>query len=127
MGIEENKRAIQRLVDDVFNGGDLSLIPELVSPNLIIHVVPEFGGHDGLKQHIIDAKQFFPDVKVTIDHVLAEGDLVAYTATFEGTHQSGKEIKNTAICISRLEDGKEVERWQGATSGAPSIRQQLND
>jgi len=127
MGTEENKATIQRLIDQVYNKQNFALIPELVSPSLIIHVVPEFGGHDGLRQHILDAKQIFPDVKVTIDHLLAEGDLVAYTATFKGTHQSGKEIQNTAICISRLEDGKEIERWQGATSGAPSIRQQLNN
>ena len=135
MGIEENKRAIQRLVDDVFNGGDLSLIPELVSPNLVVHVIPEYRGHDGLRQHILETSKSFSDVQIVINHMFAEGEMVAWSATLTGIHSgelagiapTGKKISATAISLSRMEDGKEAERWQGQVMGEPSVYQQILD
>jgi len=119
MGIEENKAAIQRLVDDVFNGGDLSLIPELVSPNLVVHVIPEYRGHDGLRQHMLETGESFTDVRIVINHIFAEGDMVASRWTASGTHKgelfgippTGKKATWKGISIYRFADGKIVEAW----------------
>lgn len=135
MGIEENKATIQRLFDEVFNKGDYSLIPELVSPNLVVHVIPEYRGHDGLRQHILETGKSFSEVQIKINHLFAEGDMVAWSATLTGTHSgefvgiapTGKKISATAIAISRMEDGKEAERWQGQVMGELTIYQQLVD
>ena len=120
MGIEENKLAARRLMEEVYNGDNLSLIPELVSPDFVAHVTPEYRGHEGLKQHIVESRKAFPDMHFTIDNILAEGDMVAWRVTMKATHKgnlgeiapTGNTISYTAIAISRYSDGKEVERWQ---------------
>ncbi|UCC17928.1 MAG: ester cyclase [Dehalococcoidales bacterium] len=133
MGIEENKKSLRRLFEEVYNNNNLDLIPELVSPGFVSHVIPEYRGHEGLRQHIIDARQAFSDMHLTIVHIFAEGDMVGWSVTLEGTHTgeltgqtpTNKKFSSTAIGISRMENSKEAERWQGQKQGEPSIYQQL--
>jgi len=133
--IEKNKASLHRLIEEVYNNNDLNMIPELVSPDFVSHVVPEYGGHEGLRKHIIDFRKSFPDTHITINQMLAEGDMVGWSVTLTGTQTeefvgiapSSKKISSTAIIISRMEDGKEAERWQGQKQGEPSILQQLVD
>ena len=133
MGIEENKNTIRRLFEEVFKNNNLELIPELVSPNLVVHVTPEYKGHEGLRQHQLEARRYFSNMHITLNHMFAEGDMVGWSVTLEGTHTgelagiapTGKNFSSTAIMISRMENGKEAERWQGLKQGEPSIFQQL--
>ena len=135
MGIDKNKETLRRLIEEVYNNDNLDLIPELVSPDFISHVIPEYGGHEGIRQHIKDFRPSFPDMHITINQIFAEGDMVGWCVTLEGTHTgefagiapTGKNILSTAIIVSRMENGKEAERWQGQKQGEPSIYQQLID
>jgi predicted ester cyclase len=55
------------------------------------------------------------DYSITIDHLLAEGDKVAYRVTHKGTHQpTGKKIQITNTCILRIAKGKIAENWGSA-------------
>ena len=61
----------------------------------------------------------FPDLRITVDNIIAEGDKVAVCWTATGTHlgelmgipASGRQIKFTGITIHRFADGKIVENW----------------
>lgn len=88
-----------------------------------------FGGVADLAAGIARFRESFPDLRVTVEEMIAEGDKVAYRWTMRGTHQgvyegiapTGKAITLTGITILRFADGKIVEdRFE---SGSDAKRQ----
>ena len=71
-------------------------------------------GIEGLKQRLTLIRTAFPDVHITIEDVVANGDKVAIRTTFHGTHKgeylgitpTGKAVTATGIGIMRLANGK---------------------
>jgi len=121
MSTEKNKANVRRHVDEVWNKGKLDLIPELISPKYVIH--PNYGdeakGQDGFRQLVEQTRAAAPDLKFSIDSMVAEGDMVAarYTATGTFTGEipnfkpTGKKFKITNAIFHRFEGGKQVEAW----------------
>jgi predicted ester cyclase len=72
-------------------------------------------------QRLAGLRAAFPDLKVTVDNIIVEGNLVTVKLTAEGTHQgalmgiapTGKSVRVWAIEIIRIENGKFVEHWGG--------------
>jgi predicted ester cyclase len=72
-----------------------------------------------MKQYISHYFRAFPDLRWTIETMIAEGDLVAVHYTGRGTHQgdlmgippTGKQATASAVLILQIEDGKIVEDW----------------
>ena len=120
MSTEENKALIRRQVE-VWNTGNLDALDELMAADLIHHDMPPglAPGLDGFKQIISMHKMAFPDVRVTIEDMFAEGDKVVNRWTVSGTHQgeymgiapTGKKVTLTGISIHRMAGGKIVENW----------------
>jgi len=119
---EENKAVAARMPLEVFNQGNLDVIDEVISPEFTDHALPLPGapsGRDGVKVYAAAVRQAFPDLHNTINHVIAEGDLVAMHVTSKGTMQgefagmppSGKQAIWDAVHITRIRDGKLVEHW----------------
>ena len=75
-----------------------------------------------LKQHILDFEAGFPNYSGQIEDIVAEGDLVAIRATFQGTHRNefmgvpptGKDVTINAMIFYRMQDGKIVDFWMNA-------------
>jgi predicted ester cyclase len=121
MSAEENKALIRRVADEVFNRGDLDGIDRYFAPNWVMHDAPPNAGGDraGLKEVLRKIRSGFPDVGVRIELILAEGDLVAYRTTSEGTHTNeyfgtaptGKRVTLHQLNVDRIRDGKIVESW----------------
>jgi steroid delta-isomerase-like uncharacterized protein len=119
MSVEEvNKTCIRRIVDEVFNKGNMEVVPELIAPDWVIHSpFGEYRGPEGFKQYITGTRNAFPDFHMTIDDMVAEGDKLAarvsWRATFKGKfgdiEPTGKQINMTAAYFYRMADGKEVE------------------
>jgi steroid delta-isomerase-like uncharacterized protein len=117
---EQNKAAMRRFFEDVYNKGNPSALDELAAPDFVSH---DRGNpthdRDGVKQIVSAIRGAFPDVHFTADDVLAEGDRVAARFTMTGTHRgdfmgvpaTGKPIVVTGIDIVRFSDGKAVEHW----------------
>ena len=61
----------------------------------------------------------FPDLRLTVEDIMAEGDMVAARVAFDGTHRgefqgippTGKEVAFTSIEVNRVVDGKGEEHW----------------
>jgi predicted ester cyclase len=89
MKTEQNKALVRRLMEEVMSNGNMSLIDELVAPDFIENeVMPgASSGREGFKQTNLMLRSAFPDLKVTINDMLAEGDKVALSVTFSGTHK----------------------------------------
>ncbi len=82
MSAEINKAMVRRMAEEVFNKGNLSMIPELVAPNYVYHTTPEYKGPEGFKNYITMVRKAFPDLHMKIDYMVAEGDMVAIFYTY---------------------------------------------
>jgi len=118
---EENRALMRRFYEEVMNEGNLAAIDELCAPGFIDHS-PSPGqapGAEGLKQAFAAMGSAFRDIRVTVDHMVAEGDTVAAHITFRGTQTrelmgippSGREAVLRVSDIVRFAGGKAVERW----------------
>ena len=119
---EENK-AIARRALEVFNTGNLGELDEIVSEDAVDHDPqnPFAGTHgpEAAKQMAATYRAAFPDLHVTIEDQIAEGDKVVTRWTAVGTHDgdlpglpaSGRSSTVTGIGIDRIQDGRIVEAW----------------
>ena len=88
MGLEENKAVVQRLFDAI-NNGRIDELPQVVAPdvvdhNAVIFMQPE--GPGGVEEGIRILLQGFPDLRLTTQELLAEGDQVVARFTMSGTN-----------------------------------------
>lgn len=121
MSIEQNKAACRRIIDELWNNKvKPALVPELIAPNFVLHGPTDIKGPEGYKQWIITHQNTFPDFHVSIEKVIAEGDLVVFTGTFGGTFKGGEYMgakptgkKNSTpyAALFRFERGKAVDEW----------------
>jgi steroid delta-isomerase-like uncharacterized protein len=121
MSAEENRRAVHRFFEEVWNRGDVSGAQDFLDPTFVSH--NSFGievlGPDEYARSVAAFRAAFPDFHTTIEDVLAEGDRVAVRGTDRGTHlgefmgrpATGRQFAMTWIGIYRIRDGKAVEGW----------------
>ena len=131
MSTEENKALVRRAIEEVWNQGNVALIDELDHANLIHHDpdFPNVRTREDYKQWVIETRNAFPDLHLTIEELIAEGDQVVTRWTFRGTNAgamvtpmhipaTGRQVTVPGITISRLTGGKFLENWQqGGTLG----------
>ena len=119
---EQNKAVVRRWIAGL-NAGDLDVADEIYAPDFVMHDPgnpDRLLGPEGTKQGFAAFLAAFPDLHVTIDDIIAEGDKVVWRVSLTGTHKgeflgiapTGKQITNTGITIVRMVDGKFVEGWQ---------------
>jgi steroid delta-isomerase-like uncharacterized protein len=121
MTAEENIATMQRLVDEVIVGKQLSLIDELFAPDFIEHeTLPGLPtGADGARAIFNMLHTGFPDLSVTVEQIMAQDDRVMFYMTWRGTHTgefmgippTGKSAEWEVFDLVRLEDGKLAEHW----------------
>ena len=117
---EQNKAIARRIFDEVASKGNLDVIDELVSPNHVYHSDPELSGIEGQKKLVTTYRTAFPDLILTVQDQIAEGDKVVTRFTAQGTHKgdlmgtppTGKQVTATPISIMRFADDKVVEEWE---------------
>lgn len=118
---EANKTVSRRFVEEAFNEGKYEVIEQLVAPTFVNHdpATGDVTGIDGAQQSIEGYRSAFPDLEITINEQIAEGDLVATRWTAIGTHKgelmgvaaTGKEATVTGLSLDKIKDGKIVESW----------------
>ena len=121
MSTEENKAILRRNVEEAFNKGNLAVADENMATDYVCHAPggQEFKGPEGFKQLVTVYCTAFPDIHMTVEDMVAEGDKVAHRLKMRGTHKgelmgiapTGKQVTATSINISRFAGGKEVEAW----------------
>src|ERR1041384_1844103 len=88
MSPQENKEVIARLFAEVMNKRNFALIDELIAPDFVNRGIPNSRpGADGFKDVINQFLTGFPDMKITVEHIIGDGDLVATSGRWTGTHQ----------------------------------------
>jgi steroid delta-isomerase-like uncharacterized protein len=121
MSEAQNKTIAERFNEDIWGTGDEAALEELFAPDFVDHgalpgQTPDREGH---KEIVAAFRSAFPNLSVTTDDIIAEGDKVVSRWTARGTHQgelmgispTGKEVTITGIDVLRIAEGKVVGRW----------------
>ncbi len=123
MSTEENKAVARRAVEEIFSAqGNLDVADEIIAPNYIGHdpVSPEdVRGPEGVKEFASMYRNAFPDVQLSVEDQVAEGDKVVTRWIASGTHQgelmgvapSGNRVTVAGVSVERVVDGKIEESW----------------
>jgi predicted ester cyclase len=114
-----NEAIYRRMIDEGFNQGNLAVVDELVAPGAREHQRGAKDGIDGTKDTIRYLRSAFPDFRITIDDVVAIGDMVwarqkgggTNLGSFAGHPPTGIKAFIDVIDVVRIEDGKIVEHW----------------
>jgi steroid delta-isomerase-like uncharacterized protein len=119
--LEQNKRVVRRLYDELFSRWNFAVVDEIFSPEFIGHEMPPGmpRGPEGIRQFYGGIRAGLPDVQLTVEDMIAEGDKVVVRWRARATHKgpflgipaTGKAVSFTGIAIYRLSKGKAVERW----------------
>ena len=118
----DNKALIQRFYDEVLHKRQFEYIDQVVSPSHSLHVPTVSGGAVGpevYKQQWVLFITAFPDLRFTIDEMIAEGEKVACAWTMTGTHlgefqgiaATGKKISVDGVTIHHVTNGKIMDSY----------------
>jgi steroid delta-isomerase-like uncharacterized protein len=115
-------KLVRRRYHDAWNAGDADSLDAIMEHDVVNHspLQGQAGGIDGFKQAIQWLRAGIPDLTITIEAQIAEGDLVATRWTGTGTHSgvlmgvpaTGRQVKVTGIDFCRIADGLIAEYWQ---------------
>ena len=122
MAGKENKAAARRIVLEVFNAGNLAPVDQLLDSKYVDHSFPPNipADRDGFKSVVTALRAAFPDLEYTIEHEVAEGELVAQRilgrgtlkGEFMGMQPTGKSAVWQEMHLHRFNaEGKLVEHW----------------
>ena len=113
----KNKEIVRKYYEQANNDRDLTVFERCVAEDIVAHFVPEIRGRDKLRHGQSLMLMAFPDLRVTVTDMIAEGDQVAVRNQYKGTFQhdfagipaTGKHVSWITIFFVTLADGKIVE------------------
>jgi predicted ester cyclase len=123
-----NKELVRRHFEELFNRGNLAAADELVARDYVEHAVAPFGrdepgqvdGPEAMRRTVEWLRAQFPDVRMTIEEIVAEGDTVAARVLSEGTNlgplngvvpPTGRRFTARQSHWFRVAGGKLAEHW----------------
>jgi predicted ester cyclase len=118
MASVRNQDVIRQVIEEGFNKGNYDALDALFAPDYQEHQYGMSQTLDGFKQDIRYLRAAFPDLHLTIDDMVADGDKVWIRMTAHGTNQgpllgppTGKAMTITVFDTCRFEHGQIVEHW----------------
>ena len=122
MAAEENKAILQRfneLAGEVFRTGNVDALDEGPRPRARLSPAGAPPDLQSFKRFLAMFRLACPDMRYTVEDMIAEGDKVVDRLTWQATHQgpfmgippTGNRLRVTEIHINRIAEGRIVERW----------------
>jgi steroid delta-isomerase-like uncharacterized protein len=118
---EINKALVSKFFEEAWGKGNLAAVDTFMATDYMAHHIPSGlpPGAEGLKQLIAAYRTAFPDLKINIDDIFAEGGRVAFRWSVSGTHlgewfgvsPTGNHVTATGITLFRIAFGKVMESW----------------
>jgi steroid delta-isomerase-like uncharacterized protein len=117
-----NKDVVRRLYDEVWNKRKVQVIKEIISPSHALHGPNTFGtsvGPEAYERQYLSFLTGFPDLRLTIEDIVSEGDKVAVSWNFSGTHKgefmgvpaTNKTVSVDGITINHVANGKIMDSY----------------
>lgn len=123
MTAAEHKALLRRYIEEVWHNGNIAALDDFLAPTYRRHVSPTAPPLtlDGQKQRLAGFRAAFPDIELTLEDVVAEGDRVAFRSTIRGTHRgvfqgiapTGALVTVGLVDVVRIENGLITEQWGG--------------
>jgi predicted ester cyclase len=119
MSLEENKAIVHKMFEAI-NEQNLVSLDELMAPDFVMHMHAQQTQRWEVNRQVIEEEiKAFPDLHVTIEDIIAEGDKVCVrlqeTATHKGEYRglapTGNKLSYTVVAIWRIVEEKIVEGW----------------
>lgn len=116
----KNKAVAMRVFEEIFNQGKFQVADEIYAPDFINHGLHQSIDLKEDQGWVHAEKKAFPDLRMSVQEMVAEGDKVAVLWTFQGTHTgsgyeglppTGTRVEVRGITIWRIVDGRIVEEW----------------
>lgn len=123
MTSQDIESLVHRYVEEVFNGGKFEVLDDLLSPHYKRYLSPTTAPltPETQKQRLAGLRAAFPDIHLTIEDLIVQGDKAAFRVTLRGTQRgafqgigpTGKTVAVSAFDIVRIENGRFSEHWGG--------------
>ena|ERR1700687_3526044 len=118
----DNKSIVRRLYGEVWNGRRLEVVNEIISPSHALHDNNAEGsaiGPEGYRRQVTRFLLAFPDLRFTIDDVVAEEEKLVVSWNISGTHQgefmgipaTHKKVSVDGITINHIVDSKIMDSY----------------
>lgn len=124
MSVEQNKAIVRRVIEESWNHGKIAVHDEISAPTYIHHdpSFPNIRTRDDYKAWVLQLRSAIPDLHLTIDDLIAEGDEVSVRWSLQGTNTNdmttplhvraaGKRVAFTGVTLIRFAGEKVVEDW----------------
>lgn len=115
------RTVVQQFIDRFKNDHDHAALDDLLAPTFVHHFDLPGIASDGVGFRLLAAAILaaFPDVRVTVDLLLADGDRVVERASVRATHTgpfqnfrpTGHPVAWTETHVYRVQDGRIAELW----------------
>lgn len=129
----DNKAIYLKFIEEVLNAGNFSVAADYLAPDVTTHngFPGQEPGRDGFIAALKAFHGAFPDLRASVTHAVAEGEMVVGRFEVTGTHRgaflgmpgSGRKVHYQEIAIVRMVDGRIAEHW--SVADALAIMQQL--
>lgn len=123
---------VRRLHREVLATRDLAVVDAFFAPDFVSHTNPPGfpKGVEGVRRFFAMFRDAIPDVEVTIDELIVDGDRAAVATTIRGTHTgemlglpaTGRRVEVVGVDMVRVRDGRIVEH-RGLTDTVGLMRQ----
>ena len=126
-----NKAVAMRVFDEIFNQGKFQVADEIYAPDFRNHGLHQSVDLKTDQDAVHAEKKAFPDLRMSVQEMVAEGDKVAVLWTFHGTHTgsgyeglppTGTPVELRGITIWRIVDGRIREEWSSWSETEAYIR-----
>ena len=131
MSTAENKQLVRRYLEEIVNTGNVERLADFISPDYreTGDETGQSAGLEGARRHVLGVRQTYPDLRVTVEHQIAEGDWVVTRITARGTHSgawlgiapTGKKVEITGVNVDRVVGGRIVEHGGAANLLEPLL------
>lgn len=117
MATDRNKQAIRNLYEKIINERKLDQLNTVISVEFT--TAGGAPGVEGYRQTVTSLIEGFPDIRFTVEDIMAEGEKVivrwswkgTHTGSFRGIAASNKVIHNEAIVIYEFKNDKAIRSW----------------
>lgn len=128
---EHNKRLVRRFYEEVVNTGAVEKLAEFIAPDCVetdgkVRVESSI---EGMTAHVLGVREVYPDLHLTVERQIAEGEWVVTQVTARGTHRgvwlgikpTGRPLVFTGVNVDRVVDGRIVEHGGAANMLEPLL------